>query len=272
MSRKPTTGCVLVGDRRRRVARHDRAEDAAAHAGRAPSKRGRPSSGTGSQDAALESHWRWLKRTAGGRRRALRAGCPSRLAVEADRPERRAAPAAERLAEPVLGRPDAHAPGPVGDPQRARRDARVRRRGRPRSALAAAAVAVGRRTERRGDREADGPAPAPRGLLLVHDGHATHPASWVAMAKTTVEMTADRDTVRPGESVTVRVTVGEVDARVRSAEARLRYENTFEHETTDSDGDRTTRTGRARSCSTPSRCSVARPLSRHLRGRAPRAR
>lgn len=60
--------------------------------------------------------------------------------------------------------------------------------------------------------------------------------------KTSLEVSAEPTTLRPGDEVRVRSDLGEPDKKARGARVSLVYVNSYRYESTDSDGDRTTHT------------------------------
>ena len=131
-----------------------------ASAGRSSTTSAVPDSAAGRRPGAAPTRPRRRRTgaTAGGlpgrRRRAEADSRTASIACRVAAEEGRAAEAAERLLEAALRRPGADVLLARHDPERARRESRVRGGGRSRSTLAARAVAVGRRDERRVDLEA----------------------------------------------------------------------------------------------------------------------
>lgn len=82
----------------------------------------------------------------------------------------------------------------------------------------------------------------------MHGAHHLVGAGALAMGlfgkKTEVELSLAAAEVVAGDPVRVSVTVGELDKKAQGARVELGYRNTYKEDSTDSDGDRTTRTSR----------------------------
>ncbi len=90
--------------------------------------------------------------------------------------------------------------------------------------------------------------------------------------KTSVTMEAEPNRLAPGDEVRGRITVGEPDKKARDGRVCLLYVNTYEYESTDSDGDTTVSTAHEKVVMAQSPLFGTGTRRRDVRCRAARAR